>query len=374
MLMHYRFGFALTTALGNKTRYLNLRKYADRDSEVQCVWAPITHYLEPDPYSRFPGPVRSQLILNREAAAIVNNLSSMDSVIIHAFQLFSYVSLVKMLKHRPLLVWYQDYAPFRDVKMLVNYGHMVKESWRRKLRYLLEVWFTRKADLYFPWSDWARDILINDCRVPGNKIHVVNVGVDLELWPYKPKPIEVNALPRILFVGGDFKRKGGDLLLEIFSRHFSHLAHLDLVTKQAPEELPANVRVHTDLGPNDPRLRQLYNQCDVFVLPTRADMSSIASIEAMATGRPVISTPVGGITSLIRDGENGFLVQPGDGPMLRERLRLLLGDAALRRRMGERGRQLVERDLNAEVGASRMLSILKEAVDRRRSCSLDVQV
>lgn len=364
--MQYRFGFALTTALGNKTRYLNLRKYADRDREVECTWAPITHYLEPDPYSKFPGPLRSQLILNREAAAIVSNLRSMDAVIIHAFQLFSYVSLLKMLRRRPLLVWYQDYAPFRDVKMLVNYGHSVKESWHRKLRYLLEVWFTRKADLYFPWSDWAKDILINDCGVPGEKIHVVNVGVDLELWPYNPKPPATNSLPRILFVGGDFKRKGGDLLLEVFSRHFSHLAHLDLVTKQAPEELPANVSVHSNLGPNDARLRELYNQCDIFVLPTRADMSSIASIEAMATGRPVISTPVGGISSLIRDGQNGFLICPGDGAVLRERLGLLLSDADLRRRMGEHGRRLVEQELNAEVGASRMLSALKDAVDRRR--------
>jgi glycosyltransferase involved in cell wall biosynthesis len=363
--MTYRIGFALTTALGNKSRYINLRKYADRDPEVQIVWAPIKHYLENDPYTRFPGPIHTQLVLNHEARAILEQLNTLDAVVVHAFQLFSYLSLYRLARRRPLLVWYQDYAPIRDLQMLQTYGHRIGNARRRKLRYRIESWFTRRADLYFPWSDWAKNSLIHDCSVVSQKIHTLNIGVDLEIWPYVSPISKLSGHQHILFVGGDFERKGGRLLLDVFEKHFSDRAHLDIVTSTALADLPRNVTVYNDLVPNDQRLRQLYARSDIFALPTKADMSSIASIEAMATGRPVISTAVGGIPSLIKDGCNGFLINPDDANGLRERLELLLGDVSLQKRMGENGRKLVESELNAEVGAQRMLSIIKRAISER---------
>lgn len=364
--MPYKIGFALTTALGNHTRYINLRKYADRDPDTTCIWAPIKHYLDPDPYRHFPGPIQKQLILNHETSAILKDLNSFDAVAVHAFQLFSYLSLLKMLHRRPLLIWYQDYAPFPAVEMLVNYGHNIRESWRRKTRYRLESWFTRQADIYFPWSNWAKESLIHDHGISAEKIHVVNIGVDLELWPYIPKEPQPDAPPRILFVGGDFERKGGSLLLDLFARHFADVASLDLVTREAPTDLPRNVTVYTDMKPNDPRLRTLYAEADLFVLPTRADMSSYAGIEAMATGRPVISSNVGGIPDLICEGQSGFLVEPRDGTALRDRIQRLITDPDLRRHMGEAGRKRVESDLNAETGAKRILAIIKAFVDAQR--------
>src|SRR4051812_13655624 len=109
--MKYRFGFALTTALGNVTRYMNLKKYAERDADVECVFAPITHYLEPDPYQHLPARIRKQLILRRQTEPIRERWASLDAVMVHAFQL--YVSLVVRRRRSawPLLVWSQDYAP-----------------------------------------------------------------------------------------------------------------------------------------------------------------------------------------------------------------------------------------------------------------------
>ena len=68
----YRFGFILTTAAGNMTRYQNLRKYADMDPEVECIWAPVKHYLEPDPFWCLPGPLRSRAVVMREAAPVMS--------------------------------------------------------------------------------------------------------------------------------------------------------------------------------------------------------------------------------------------------------------------------------------------------------------
>jgi glycosyltransferase involved in cell wall biosynthesis len=171
---------------------------------------------------------------------------------------------------------------------------------------------------------------------------------------------------RLLFVGGDFIRKGGDILVDVFRNDLSAVAELDIVTRNVPVDLPDHVRVHQNLSPNDGRLRDLYAQCDVFVLPTRADMSSLAAIEAMATGRPVIASPVGGIPDIVSDGVTGFLVPSQDKSRLRDCVLALAGNEQLRHRMGRAGRERVERQLNAETEVARMLATLRSVIDQRR--------
>ena len=86
-----------------------------------------------------------------------------------------------------------------------------------------------------------------------------------------------------------------------------------------------------------------FQRTDIFVLPTYAEGMPIAVIEAMAAGLPCVTTPVGGIPELIRDGVEGFLVEPGDVTALAARLAQLIGDAALRRTMGARALQRAAR-------------------------------
>jgi len=84
----------------------------------------------------------------------------------------------------------------------------------------------------------------------------------------------------------------------------------------------------------------------VGVSASHAEGISNAVLEAMATRRPMVATAVGGTVELVRDGENGFLVPPGAPAALARRLVDLLADPALRRRMGERGREIVEREFS----------------------------
>jgi glycosyltransferase involved in cell wall biosynthesis len=67
----------------------------------------------------------------------------------------------------------------------------------------------------------------------------------------------------------------------------------------------------------------------------------VTTIEALAAGRPVVATRVGGVPDVVRDGEDGFLVDPGDVEALAERLATLARDAELRERMGAAGRENV---------------------------------
>jgi len=363
--MRYSFGFALTTALGNMTRYIHFRKYAERDPEVDCFWSPISHYLDPDPYKRYPGPIHTQLILQHQAAAVLEQWDSLDAVMIHAFQLFSRCTLKRRFGKRPLLVLSQDYAPMADAAMLRAYGQNAEDNWKRHLRYKMEVAFTRRADLYLPWSQWAAKLLTEGCGVPTEKVQPIQLGIDLEVWNYCPKPLpDSSERTQILFVGGDFVRKGGDLLLDVFTRNFSDRAELHLVTRQAPKEVPPHVHIYGDLKPNDGRLRELYAECDLFVLPTRADMSSLVTIEAMATGSAVIATDVGGISDRVQHGVTGCVIPPKDGFALTNSIEGLLQNPRLAHLMGEAGRQRVEREFSAEINSARIMTAMKTAVQQ----------
>ena len=84
-----------------------------------------------------------------------------------------------------------------------------------------------------------------------------------------------------------------------------------------------------------------YSAFDAFVLPSANEGTPVVAIEALAAGRPVVATRVGGVPDVVRDGEDGFLVEAGDVETLAERLERLAADPELRRAMGERGRERV---------------------------------
>jgi hypothetical protein len=181
----YRFGFVLTTAAGNLTRTLNLRKYAERDTEVECVWADISHYLNPDPFRRLPNGLRTRFIVERQARPVMRQLAQMDAVMFHAFEPYMAAVLRSLVKASPLLVWGQDNPPLSEARRaLANYGGTKsKADWRRRWRYRFDVWCARHVALFFPFSRWAGEILVEDCGIAPERVHSINVGLDLEYGP-----------------------------------------------------------------------------------------------------------------------------------------------------------------------------------------------
>ncbi len=86
----------------------------------------------------------------------------------------------------------------------------------------------------------------------------------------------------------------------------------------------------------------------------------------MASGCPVISTNIGGVADIVRHGETGLTIPVGDTAALAKAMRSLLDHPDLRREMGMAGRRYVERDFNAAVNVPRMLTVMKDTVDRQR--------
>ncbi|MFY9457878.1 MAG: glycosyltransferase family 4 protein [Candidatus Spechtbacterales bacterium] len=95
-------------------------------------------------------------------------------------------------------------------------------------------------------------------------------------------------------------------------------------------------------------VREAMKDCYVFVLPSLSEGFGRVLIEAMALSKPVIASNVGGIPEIVKDGENGFLIEPKDTALLAEKLSLLLGDEVLARSMGKRGREFCKNNFSNE--------------------------
>jgi glycosyltransferase involved in cell wall biosynthesis len=104
---------------------------------------------------------------------------------------------------------------------------------------------------------------------------------------------------------------------------------------------------------------ELLAASDVFALPSLYEGSSLAVLEAMAAGRAVVSSAIGGTDELLTDGEDGLLVAPGDSPALAAALRRLLGDGELRAELGRAARARAERDFSRGAMEGRVTAIYR---------------
>lgn len=221
----------------------------------------------------------------------------------------------------------------------------------------LRLFFRRCAGL-LPWSNWAARSMIADYGASPDRVHVVPPGIDLDQW--FPLPRETSRRPRLLFVGADFERKGGPLLLDVYRRHLREACDLHLVTRSSinPE---VGVHVHSGLKIGDGRLRDLYQTSDVLVIPTLADCFSMAALEAMACGLPVVISGVGGIPEIVVDNQTGMLITPGSGNSLLRALRAILASPAAAQRLGRAGRHRAEQLFDGRLQADLTLHIIAAA-------------
>ena len=108
----------------------------------------------------------------------------------------------------------------------------------------------------------------------------------------------------------------------------------------------------------------LLSLMDIFVLPSLSEGLSIALLEAMAAGKPVIATNVGGNPELVVDGETGYSVPPRDADALAAKLRLLLADKCRAKRLGENGRNRVERCFSLQAMADNYQELYEQCLQR----------
>lgn len=194
----------------------------------------------------------------------------------------------------------------------------------------------------------ASSYLAGEARALGaREVRVIPNGVDV------PETVgEPDDPPHVLFVGRLSEEKG---ILEF-------LAATEGLPRVIVGDGPLRARVpeavgfvpHAELGP-------YYERAAVVCVPSRREGYGVVAREALAYGRPVVATPVGGLADAVEDGVTGLLVEPG---AVRPAIERLLGDAALRTRLGTAARERA-RVAYSWAAATDSLSAAYEAASRR---------
>jgi glycogen synthase len=233
-------------------------------------------------------------------------------------------------------------------------------------------------------SHWTAASLVADHGVAAEKVHVVGLGPNHTPAPEGPggearspaaagpaaaspaagfaaaAAARAMAAPHFLFVGREWERKNGPLLLRAFARLRSEIpdARLDLVGGHPPVSAPG-VTGHGPLALDRPdeaaRVSALFGAATCFVMPSEVEPFGLAYIEAAVAGVPSIATSVGGAGTIVAEG-TGLLVPPGDEEALLGAMRTL-ADPAVARRMGAAARER-SRLFDWELVAARLLRAL----------------
>ena len=111
-------------------------------------------------------------------------------------------------------------------------------------------------------------------------------------------------------------------------------------------------------------LRVLYSACDIFVLPSFEEGDPMALKEALASGKPLIGTKVGGVPIQIKDGWNGFIIEPGNEKQLVEKISYLIDNEEERMRMGKNSRRLAEKEFSWEKIVEKYLNVYEQVAQQ----------
>lgn len=219
----------------------------------------------------------------------------------------------------------------------LNYQHGNKALYSQK-------WIDLEKEIYqhttlnFVRSSNVGRSIVKDYNCPANKVILAYAGSNVKIGDVKPENKDRSS-QHILFVGMDWKRKGGHDLVEAFKlvlqKHPN--AHLTIIGTKPELQIP-NCTVKGPV-PAD-KLDQYYQTASVFCLPTYQEPFGIVFIEAMTARLPIVATRVGAIPEIVQDGINGRLVEPGDIRGLANALSEFLDDPKMSRLFGERSYQL----------------------------------
>lgn len=282
-----------------------------------------------------------------------------DALVLHEPNPMALVAYFLARPRMPLVVWY--------------HSEVIRAEWKYKIFYepLLEFALRRAARIVVATPPM--------CDVPAlgryrEKCVVVPYGLDLE----RQRPVGESRLriessvatrrPTFLFVGRLVPYKGVDVLL----RAMRGLDANTVIVGNGPLREPLE-HMARDLGIDDrvrflgevssAELREWYEACDAFVLPsvTRQEAFGMVQLEAMLHGRPVISTDLGTGVSWVNQHEHtGLVVRPGDVDELQRAVRRLIEDPGLRNALGAAARARVLSQFTAETMCSATYTLYQE--------------
>src|SRR5687768_55981 len=216
----YHIGLVMEQAMGHVTHHRALMAHASRDRSVRATCMDVPYQAD-DTWQRMPGVSSNlSLLLSLRARAAIRERQRIegkfDALLFHtqvtallSQGLMRQIPCVLSLDATPL-----NTDPTKPAKSSrFTRRPDAQAPWELAKRHLVRRALNRAASL-IAWSDWARLSLEQDYGVDPGKISVIPPGVDTTLWRPRPESAPAGRKPRLLFVGADFERKGGHILLD----------------------------------------------------------------------------------------------------------------------------------------------------------------
>ena len=216
-------------------------------------------------------------------------------------------------------------------------------------------------------SRWAADDVLRDQPALAERVHVMPYPVPLDGFDagWQAERVARAGEPvRVLFVGGDWVRKGGPELLQAWREGgFAEVARLDVVSdSQLVKPVDAgSLAVHRGIRAYTPEWFALWRRADLFAMPTRGEAFGMVFQEAAAAALPSVGTRIGAVPEIVGDGVTGLLVPPGDVRALTAALGRLIREHPLRAQMGAAARHRIERTASVERYAAQLREIIRGA-------------
>ncbi|HZQ16582.1 MAG TPA: glycosyltransferase [Gaiellaceae bacterium] len=212
----------------------------------------------------------------------------------------------------------------------------------------------------FPWSP---------------TVEVLHTGVDtgsLRADAARLGPVELVGSPRLCCVARHMPEKGIDVLLHATARLVERLPDVGLTLVGDGLDLKAHVSLAEELGlagrvlvtGGVPNAAPYLAAADVVVLPSRREGLPVVALEALALGRPLVATAVGGTPSVCIEGETGWLVRPEDPAALADRIQECVESPEEAARRAGAGRELIEREFSTEHMLDRLETLLVSSSGR----------
>ena len=224
--------------------------------------------------------------------------------------------------------------------------------------------------------------LVSSGKVEPEKATAIPLGVDTsEFYPdismgNIKERYGLNDKTTVLFASEIIPRKGVEYLVRAANIVVNLLGHKDVlfllkgkvfekeylerIHKLIEEyKLEENVKTITGFLPFED-VKKLYVASDIYVLPSLEEGSATSLLEPLTCGKPLVGTDVGGIAPLIRDGWNGFLVEPANEKQLAEKIRYLIDNEEERKRMGRNSRKFAEEEFDWKKIVEKYLEVYEE--------------
>jgi hypothetical protein len=300
--------------LGHNAEANRFHEALKRVEDVEITYLPIKnedYLLYPAPWTaRLTNPWHAQFVARQKAQSLLGEKlrDNFDMLVMNAWELMvEFHDLARKIPAACVL----DAVPRTMATQRRLQGQ--KGLMRSTLDQLQNRTFSKVVGDYqrfFCKNSATIRSLQQDDQMPAERCVLALPAQDTELW--KPAPRVRQRELRLLFVGNDFARKGGNLLLQVYTKHLAQKCSLTIASNDPTLEhvtFPAGVTWLR--GKNREQLRDIYQSSDVFVFPTRQDFTPEVVGEALAMGLPCVAGEVDGIRDLLEDGKRGF-VMPRD--------------------------------------------------------------